>query len=125
MRFDNPVALRVGPYHDQKEEHRRQVTFQTEEGPRTFTVLMSTAFNAYGLIGSEVNGVVVLDDDRRHVLCDQMDRAPSGWDGPTPGQLVTFNTLTNPDNWERFREMIDNHPRRRYALGPDGEENDE
>ena len=39
-------------------------------GNRSFRVLLYGAYNAMGLIGTEKNGIAVLDEDRRQVVLD-------------------------------------------------------
>ena len=112
----NPIALSEGPYHYMSPAHRAQVTFQTPEGPRTFIVLISTAYNAYGLIGSEHNGIVVLDCDRMQVASDQIARELSGWGGPSAFQLATFKWMTDPARWDDFRRAVNDSKRARYAI---------
>lgn len=89
--------------------------------PHRFWVLLHGAYNAYGLIGTEFNGVAVLDADRRLVLADELaPRASLGWyegtgGSPSPAQLETFKHLTTC-SWNQFRNTINCSGRNRYTL---------
>lgn len=61
----------------------------------TFIVAISGAYDAYGLIGPEHNGIVVLNETTRDVVADQI--APhgsgSGYFGPSVEQAALFAEL--------------------------------
>ena len=104
----------VGPYtwvsYDQ------QVVF-TRKGKagRAFRVLIYGAYNAMGLIGSEGNGIVILDEDKMLVLTDQISAHDSGYFGPTKAQIAQADALTAM-TWAKFRAFVNSHPRSRYTL---------
>ena len=63
--------MNIGPY-----DYIKATTTTTKTAgkkkERTFRLAIYGAFNAYGLIGPERNGIVILDEDERAVLCDDM-----------------------------------------------------
>jgi hypothetical protein len=88
---------------------------------RTFIVLLHGAYNAMGLIGTECNGVAVLDKDRASVLADRLAPASSlGWYGgsggaPTAAQLEVFEAICS-EPWAAFRTRINHSKRNRYCI---------
>lgn len=65
-------------------------------------ILLSGAYNAYGLIGPEMNGIVVLNDTKKAVVLDMVCQEPTGWypgySGPSERQVELFEALAEmPD----------------------------
>lgn len=79
---------KVGPYEAISHD------FVRSDGYR---ILLSGAYNASGLIGSEYNGIVVLDEEAKQVVTSCVGRKNSGWygenGGPSSEQVRLFNTL--------------------------------
>lgn len=100
----------VGPYTWVS----RDVT-RTDKGRGSYRLIVYGAFNAYGLIGSEINGIAVLDENEKRVLCDQIAQADSGYFGPSENQLKTLVDLVSMP-WADFARFINDHPRTRYQL---------
>ena len=86
-----------------------------EKGGRRFRIILYGAYNAFGLIGSECNGVAILDEDNKSVVCDAIAQADTGYFGPKQDQREAFKNLVNLD-WEDFRAFINEHPRHRYEI---------
>jgi hypothetical protein len=82
---------------------------------RSFRVIVFGAYNAYGLIGPEHNGIAVLDEDNRSVLCDRIAEESSGYFGPSERQLESFDNIAAM-TWAEFRELINAHSRTRYKI---------
>lgn len=82
---------------------------------RNFRLLISGAYNAYGLIGPEINGIVILDEDNHRVVCDQIEKADSGYYGTTPAQKAKFEELMKM-TWKQFRAFVNTHPRTRQPI---------
>lgn len=106
----DPLSCRIGPYFYAGEAWRTTLKFSFD---RTFTVLISSAFDA-GVIGSEVNGIVVLDDDNLTVVLDRHTQASSGYYGPTREQQAEFERIKKMD-WAAFSRFCHDHPRYRRA----------
>jgi hypothetical protein len=68
--------------------------FVGEGGYRTFRIITYQAYNAMGLIGSEMNGVAILDEERREVLAADIAKEPSGFYGVSKRQ------------WEKAHEIM-------------------
>lgn len=73
------------------------------------------AFNAMGLIGSEQNGVVILQDDKRRVVLDRHYEINTGYFGASKQQLNEATRISQL-NWEDFQDFVNNHPRHRYKV---------
>jgi hypothetical protein len=104
---------RLGPYVGIS--HDRVVQKNTGKGRRAFRIIIYGAYDAFGLIGSECNGIAVLDDDAREVVADEIIKQPSGWSGPSHGQVQVFNSLVKA-NWTEFRKTVNASRRLRYAI---------
>lgn len=85
------------------------------KGGRQFRVLTYGQYNANGLIGSESNGICILDDDQMAILVDEYCCANSGWGGPTAKQQQTHTELVNA-TWDEFRAAVNGSGRRRYTI---------
>lgn len=83
-------------------------------GDRVFRVIVYGAYNAFGLIGSERNGVVVLDEDRKTVLLDDHCRIESGYHGPSEQQVAEFERICAMSE-EEFQTFVQDHPRSRQG----------
>ena len=79
---------------------------------RTFRLMLYGAYNAFGLIGSECNGIVVLDEDNMCVVLDEEAKISSGYFGASDKQKARFDELVGM-SWEHFEAWIDGHRRRR------------
>lgn len=78
-----------------------------------FTVAIHGGYNAMGLIGTEANGLCILQDGPNpRVVLDRHQCTESGMDTPTKQQLSTFDEIVASD-WAVFRDFINNHERSR------------
>lgn len=100
----------IGPYTGVSANKKR-----TFENGRTFRIIIYGAYNALGLIGSECNGIAILDEDNRTVVCDEIAKTISGWCGPSAEQTKTFSQFQKI-GWEKFQETVNKHPRTREAI---------
>lgn len=81
-----------------------------------YRVVVYAAYNASGLIGYESNGVAVLSESERNVVCDEMAKASSGYHGPSSAQIALFNKLSACSEQE-FRDTVNSHTNRlRYEI---------
>ncbi len=88
-------------------------------GDVTFKIGISTALNAFGLIGTEYNGVFIVDDTNRNVVLDNHARGESGGFGPYPVQLAERDRILalSPADFIAF---IKDHPNTRpYCYLPE------
>lgn len=83
-----------------------------------FIIGIASAYNAMGLIGSEHNGVFILDDTNRNVIADQIDITGSGWFGPTAEQSARQKWLADEATDAEFLDFIEKHPRFRGVFLP-------
>jgi len=72
---------------------------------RTFRFLVYQAYNALGLIGTEKNGIAILDEDNREVVCDELARSMSGLSVPTQAQTELFQHLTDSEKGMSFEAV--------------------
>ena len=101
---------RVGPYL-YADGMKAEKVFDFD---RTFSVVVYGAFDANGLIGPEVNGILVLDEDNRSVVLDGHRRETSGYHGPSRAQVAEFERIKAMD-WAEFSRFCHDHPRYRGA----------
>lgn len=74
-------------------EYAKRLDFRVGKSYRTFVVLTYRMYNAFGLYGSEDNGIAVVDYDNREVVRRNIARTDSGWFGINQEQLKTFNEM--------------------------------
>jgi hypothetical protein len=87
------------------------------DNSRSFRVLLYGAYNALGLIGSEYNGIAVLDEDNKTVVADNIEVADSGYFGPTAAQKALFDTMTGANfSFQDLQTLVNNAPRARTVL---------
>lgn len=104
------TAAKVGPYVSVSKDRTRY--FMGHQGYR---FVLYGAYNAFGLIGPENNGIVVLDEENKRVLCDEIAKADTGYFGPTKDQEAAFVDLLTMD-YDEFRKFINTNPRSRYRI---------
>ena len=103
----NIMALpSVGPYVGVSKDTIR---------PDGFRVLVYGAYNAMGLIGSEYNGIAVLDENKKAVVTDNLGRETSGYCGPSVAQLEFFDQLVAMPT-DEFKRQINMSARLRYEI---------
>lgn len=108
---DNVMSLpSVGPYLGVSCDE-----IKTLKDKRKFRLIIYGAYNALGLIGSECNGIAVLDEDNKEVVCDEMSKADTGYFGPTKEQLKLYDYLMKASD-TNFKNIINTHPRARYKI---------
>lgn len=105
------LSRRVGPFVGVAAE--KIVRFP--EAGRAFRVVLYGAYDAFGLIGSECNGIAVLDEDERRVVCDEIAKEPTGYFGPSEAQLACF-AATIKLKYPEFRQLVNGSPRARMKL---------
>jgi hypothetical protein len=88
---------------------------QARRRDRKFHVFIYRAYNACGLVGHECNGIAVRDIERQQVLCDEIAKQVSGYNGPSAEQVETIKRL-QASSWTEFREVINSSPRARYSI---------
>lgn len=94
---NTPIASgeKVGPFMGVQPQYDRQVT--PIGSAESFRVVIYAAYNAFGLIAPERNGLAVLNETRRNVFCDEIEKASSGYFGPSKRQVEAFEKLTSPE----------------------------
>lgn len=99
----------VGPYTN--------VSYDTtiKFGYRHFKIILYGAYNALGLIGSEKNGIAILDETLMQVVLDEHCCESSGYYGPSKEQVDEFNRIANLSESE-FVEFVNSHPRTREPI---------
>ena len=107
-------ALNIGPYTGV--EYEATLEFKLARRPsRKFFVFTYKAYNACGLVGHECNGVAILDENRKQVLCDELAKQVSGWSGASEAQVDLVRRL-QASGWNEFRQTINQSGRNRYSL---------
>jgi len=85
------------------------------ENGRKFRIIIYGAKFA-GITAPECNGIAILDNNREMVLCDEINKADTGYFGPTKIQICAYRKLFKMD-WTTFCEFVNNHKRTRYQIG--------
>lgn len=80
-----------------------------------FRVILYGAYNALGLIGSEDNGIAVLDNEKMQVLLDRECCESSGYFGPSAKQTARFWHIVHMPE-DAFVKFVNGHPRARYTI---------
>lgn len=95
--------------------HRRVRRFAGGGEVRTFYVVLHMAYNALGLIGTEHNGVAVLDADERDILMSTHCNTSSGYFGPTQIQIDEWDRVCRM-TYVELKAFVNSHPRRRREM---------
>lgn len=95
--------------------HRRCRRFSSKGETRTFYVVLHMAYNAGGLIGTEANGVAVLDGDARDVLVASHGATASGYYGPTQVQIDEWDRVCRM-TYAQLREFVNTNRTRRRDI---------
>ena len=82
---------------------------------RAFRILVYQAYNAFGLIGSECNGVAILDENKKSVVCDEIEKQSTGYFGASERQMKVAATIASMD-WVQFRIFVNDCPRLRFSI---------
>jgi len=91
------------------------VTFTTEQGKRQFRIVIYGAYNVFGLIGPEKNGIVILDIDNYQVVLDDYQQMVTGYHGPNSRVLKTADNIGQM-NWDNFQQFCNSNNKSRYKI---------
>ena len=81
----------------------------------TFRIIIYGAYNAMGLIGSELNGVAILDEGNHSVVADELAKQQSGYFGASAEQVSLAKKIMKM-NWADFRMFVNSSGRNRYNI---------
>ena len=109
MTYASGIKNRIGNYHYADGALRR-----LQIGGNSYVIGIAGAYNAYGLIGPEHNGIFILDEDNKCVVLDRHCEIGSGYYGPSREQQVELNRICDLET-PSFRNFIRNHARSRIA----------
>lgn len=98
-----------GPRLGQYVGIRRQFTRQI--GPTVFIIAIYGAYDVFGMIGSERNGIVILNDTKKQVVADHIAPIDSGFYGETAAQIAEYTALRDTVSGAKFLERIAQYPR--------------
>jgi hypothetical protein len=96
--MSNGIQHRIGNYHYADGAMRRRTVNGID-----YLVGIAGAYNAYGLIGPEHNGIFILDDTSKVVVLDRDTEISSGYHGPSQAQ------------WDRLKELMTCSPKAFYT----------
>jgi len=105
----NAIKNRIGQYHYADGAIARRTVQGTD-----YIIVIAGAYNAFGLIGPEHNGIAILDDTNKRVVLDQDTPQQSGYYGPSDAQWARLDELARMTN-KAFLKTILTHPRSRLA----------
>lgn len=101
------IQNRVGNYLHADGAVRRRIVDGTH-----YIVGIAGAYDAFGLIGPEHNGVFVLNDTDKTVVLDRHAPETSGYGGPSKAQWDALRDVMQMDA-PTFTAFITDHPRSR------------
>lgn len=104
------LSNRIGNYHYADGALARRTVQGTE-----YIIGIASAYNAYGLIGPEHNGIFILDDTNKQVVLDQDTPQQSGYYGPNIAQWAKLEAIAKIMSEADFLKFITTHPRSRLA----------
>ena len=79
---------------------------------RTLRIVLYGAYNALGLIGPEMNGIAILDEDARCVVLDGHLQEDTGYFGASRRQVLEYSRILGMTD-DELEEFIAEHPRTR------------
>jgi hypothetical protein len=100
---------RVGPYVGVSRDRI------VKKGKNRFRLMLYGAYDAFGLIGSECNGICVLNEDEKNVVADEICPVNSGYFGPAGVQVELFDKMMKMPS-KLFRELVNSSDRLRYTI---------
>lgn len=103
------IQNRIGQYLHADDAVVRRTVMGTD-----YIILIAGAYDAYGLIGPEHNGIVVLDDTNKQVVFDQDTPQQSGYFGPSKAQWERLDEIAGLST-KAFLRLTLTHPRSRRA----------
>lgn len=99
------IAKQIGPFmHSEGAIRKRRVN------GIDYIVGIAGAYNAYGLIGPEHNGLFVLDDTNKRVLTDRIAPENTGYFGPSKAQWAELKRAMELPA-KAFIQWIETSPR--------------
>lgn len=107
------VANKIFPYMGVEVDEQATKIIQGVE--RHFRLITYQAYNAFGLIGPEKNGVAIFDLDSNQVLCDEMRIQPFGYVGASDDQRKFLSGMLTASG-EVFQIIVNAHRRARYHI---------
>lgn len=101
------IETRTGQYL-----HMHGAARRYKIGGTTYVIGIAGAYDAFGLIGPEHNGIFILDDDAKRVVLDRHMPIASGYHGPSAEQWAEFERIAKLPA-KAFKQFCENHPRYR------------
>lgn len=86
-------------------------------GGRLFKIVIAGARDE-GIVGPEVNGILVIDEMSQNVVLACHMREDSGYFGPSARQMAEFKRILSMD-WDEFSKFVREHPTYRQGAVPD------
>jgi hypothetical protein len=105
-----PPDFKFGPYYNVQSATR--LVFGKKH---SYVVGIAGGYNANGLIGTEHNGIFVLDDTLKRVVVDEICCDSGCFQEVTRDQQTTYNWLCQT-GWSEFRDFINAQDNLRYKL---------
>jgi len=93
------MSKRIGPFI-YSGEHIKTVKYPSGD---IYTFVLYSAYNAMGLVGKENNGIAVLDENNKAVVCDKIMCSES-----TDRKIETFHKLINLDFNDMYSFISEN-----------------
>lgn len=114
----NYISKQTGPFKHEPDNCWTKVFNEGKPWQRTFRIVLASAYNANGLIGSERNGIAVLDDDYENVVFSEHMGLHMGGVGHTPMQMEEIEKILQMD-WDDFKQYCTGAKNYRILYGAD------
>ncbi len=85
------------------------------KGRGKYLVGTCQAFDVFGLVGSEQNGVFVLNETMGLVVLDRHCEQNTGYFGASAEQFAEAERIAHLD-WDDFKAFVGEHPRSRFSI---------
>ena len=89
-------------------------TVEFDNGKK-FRVITYQAYNAYGRIGPEKNGIAILNENERNVVLDEHLKQSTGYFGASKQIIAEAQKIANLP-WNQFQAFVNNNNRSRYTI---------
>lgn len=74
MNYFPEGSYQIGPFMGVTKDKDTIKSYKYKGNTRKLRFVCYTAYNACGLIGPENNGIAVLDEDMKQVICDKINK---------------------------------------------------
>jgi hypothetical protein len=100
------VGQYVGVTHDKIRKFK---------GKHDYRIMLYNVKSAYGLIGTEYNGIAIVDETEKTVICDGIMQGISGCYWSNGKQIVAWQAIVRMP-FSQFKAFVNNHDNTRSSI---------